>query len=506
MLKYSGKRPQRKKRHRPEYTLIPRVAPNIRAYVPEKPVQRSGVYQDASQNDGNTDEMKRPVNMEKRNLPSEPVGREAHAKGGETQYGMCTDTMRESVSGDMDEDRENTLLESRMAKKEYVPRHAAPEDMDDIAIPESAARAYVPRHAALEEGTFAVALKPDTNNTKHGHKPTAAVEDSIDMSETQPGTSAVPLRVVDESVYGEEGYETSEEYGHSTSHNQVRKAIKKKDKAAKRSHIGASKLQPGTSAVPLRVVDESVYGEAGYGAQAGREDLPLRNRPYRLGESPMRVEATASPISGKKASKRPRRRKAAPRRPASGYAEKPVNSGKRKGRIILLSAGLAVTIALLIALMLPGGWLTRETPPLSTVATSQLFTDEGGDENAAGAVSTPTATPDATATATGTATATVTATATATVSATATTKATATAKPVAAPKPTAKPTATAQPTATQAPTATSTVAPTATPTVAPTTAPTATPTVAPTTAPTATPTSAPTATPTQEPSAETTTP
>jgi hypothetical protein len=553
LLKYSGESPQRKKRYRPEYPLMPHVAPDVHVYVPQKPAQRSSA-QNASQRSAAVNETKRRAVAETRSMLSEAAGRETHAaEGGETMRKARTYTAQPSSvqnasqrSAAVDElkrradaqtnsmqseaagreidavdsgetprkartytarhaapedafkaEMNTTAAQSRMARKGYIPRHATPEDLDDEV------RAYVPRHAAPEDVVVEEApqtvQETDTRGARTAYQP-ALERDFSGWGELQSRTPDVTLRGTEEMTYDAESSYDAEEYepkpapqfAFGSSPKRARRARKPDDERAARNNTQMSKAQPvasGASAV-LRVVDESVYDaeEIQPSPRKGRnptgtEVAPRRNRPYRVGETQARMADFDPYEFEEKPVKRPRRRKEPAHRPASDYATKPVDSRGRKKRIILLCSGLAVTIALLVGLMVPGGWLTRETPPISTVGTSQHFTDEGGNESAAaGAASTPTPTATATVTPTATATATATPTTTPTATATATPKPTATVKPTATPKPTTKPTATVRPT--QAPTPVPTQAPTPAPTQAPTPAPTAEPTVEPTQAPT----------------------
>ena len=508
MSKFSELRPQKKKKYRPEYPLVPRVAPDIRVYVPEKPVQRAAARQNTLQRSASTDEIERQAAAETRSLLSEQT-REGNRNAAQEEYkarltqryappralpyntekenSAGVETSIEPPAGMSDDSRMSTLKhalpddESRTEKHTYVPRHAASEDGGESQV----ARAYIPRHAAPED--LHEEIKPQP--LKPGYTPRHAVPDAsgtevleapvtgrmVKAQHAAPETdslTAVPkgaatLRVVDASVYGEDIYGKADEIRNADAPPKARGG---KLKTHARVQHQTEAKEP-----PLRDAQQFQHDNAGLYVQNGMR----------------KPESTDS---------LPRKKAKMPKRPAVKKYTGGAKPAMNRRRIILLGLGLIVTVAVLAALLIPGGWFTRDIPPLSTMTTSQSISEINGD-NAAGVIPTPTATPEATTTSEPTATTQPTGTAQTTATPTATAASTPTATPKRTPKPSSTPTATVSPTptATVKPTATPTTAPTPTPTTAPTATPTTAPTATPTTAPTATPTTAPTSTPTEAP-------
>ncbi len=364
MAKFQALNPQKKRRYRPEYPLIPRVAPEVRVYIPAK-----------------TDRAVLP------------------ALRGESAKNTVAERRRQNTAGPDSESRLPEMLlytQPRAVPSEgarrsaYIPRHAAPDE--DLSALLQKNTGYIGRHAApeKEEPVMEQALPADME-TRMGRR--AALE----KMQMQPAVSEIPepagrsavLRVVDSAYYGEEDTrkmhqpeETSRKSGTETLRSL--------------SHMKRPKVAP-----------------------VQRDDFLSSGRDTGCNAADIRFAAKS------KRSKRDRR------------------------RIILLGLALAVTVALLAALLLPGGWLTRETPPLSTATTNQPISEISGGNSGAGALPTPTAAPsDAV-------------TATPEVSVT--------------PSATATPITTASPTATATPNATATPKPTSKPAVSPTVAPTQAP-------------------------------
>jgi hypothetical protein len=498
LSRFSGLRLQKRKKNRPEYPLVPRVAPDIRVYVPEKPVQRAASRLNTLQRSASTDEMERQAAVKTHSLLSEQI-REEKRNPAQEEYAARTARRynpRHAESDDMDKPGEapfktverrpainvgpgghtpkHTLPggpdESRMEKRSYVPRHAAPQDEGEAYAQRNG---YIPRHAAPED------LQEDS-------KLSLAVYSDIPRraKPEMPGTDEHLVREK-AKVYGT-GY--SAEARHATP-----------------EPAPATAIPEGAAA--LRVVDESVYGEDIYGVAATYQStgsvrkaggarpprplemskLPQRNR---SGNSGLMQDQTQKPTSARP----PRRKTKIPRRPAAEKFTDSANPAGNRRRIMLLGAALVVTVAVLAALLIPGGWFRRDVPPMSTMTTTQPISQNSGEEHAAGVIPTPTATPEAGITATPQTAGTPQPTETpqSAVSPAATPASTAT--PAATPKSTPKPTST--PAATVSPTPTATAKPAATPTQAPTPTQTEAPTPLPTEAPTPASTEAPVSTPT----------
>ena len=316
MSRFSGLRPDKKKKYRPEYPLVPKVAPTVRVYVPEKPAQRNAVYQTPTQRKAITGEMERQAAAQTRSLLSDaiPPAKEPvietrsvprryklrksapleHPKAAstETREKASINALQEpGKSKPKNEALNDTVsvkqvpqirvpaaaqLVQQVAEKaalpatdlrqetaemqqtqyDYLPRHASLEDIEDAsqwAIPDYT---YKPRHAAPEDIETISAEDMAQLQTRMGRRAFLARQEAL---QAQASDEAMNTGTSPQNVKGEGGH-TDVATPAMPETRTGRRALAAINTASEVEQV----LIPTATAstiMPLRVVDDSILNE-----------------------------------------------------------------------------------------------------------------------------------------------------------------------------------------------------------------------------------------------------
>lgn len=316
MSRFSGLRPDKKKKYRPEYPLVPKVAPTVRVYVPEKPAQRNTVYQTPTQRKAITGEMERQAAAQTRSLLSdaippakEPVSETRsvprryklrksapleHPKAAstETREKASINALQEPGTGKPKNEAFNdpvsvkqvpqirvpaaAQLVQQVAEKaalpatdlrqetaemqqtqyDYLPRHASLEDIEDAsqwAIPDYT---YKPRHAAPEDIETISAEDMAQLQTRMGRRAFLARQEAL---QAQASDEAMNTDTSPQNVKGEGGH-TDVATPAMPETRTGRRALAAINPASEVEQVLIPTATASTT-MPLHVVDDSILNE-----------------------------------------------------------------------------------------------------------------------------------------------------------------------------------------------------------------------------------------------------